>query len=116
MWKISPFNPSNNVNNTTEIEWKKLHTLENGNILGFQEKYARKLVDEARDFDNVIFEIQNEPWSDRPTLTSVVNPYLRPPGATSIPTLSTSPTIFRRVASARRRMDHAGRSPLPNTI
>jgi hypothetical protein len=80
MWKISPFNPANNVNNTTEIEWKKLNTLENGNILEFQEKYARKLVDEASGFDNVIIEIQNEPWSDRPKLTSVVNPYLRPPG------------------------------------
>jgi hypothetical protein len=85
MWKISPFHPSNNVNNTNDIEWKKLQTLDNGNILAFQEKYARKLVDEARDFDNVIFEIQNEPWSDRPTLTSVVNPYLRPPGRDQYP-------------------------------
>jgi hypothetical protein len=85
MWKISPFHPSNNVNSTDAIDWKKLHTLENGNILGFQEKYARKLMEEARDFDNVIFEIQNEPWSDRPKLTSVVNPYLRPPGRDTYP-------------------------------
>ncbi len=85
MWKISPFHPSNNINNTSDIEWKKLQTLENGNILAFQERYALKLVDEARDFDNVIFEIQNEPWSDRPTLTSVVNPYLRPPGRDQYP-------------------------------
>jgi hypothetical protein len=85
MWKISPFHPSNNVNNTTEIEWKKLNTLENGNILAFQERYARKLISEAKDFDNVIIEIQNEPWSDRPTLTSVVNPYLRPPGRDTYP-------------------------------
>ena len=76
MWRISALNPANNVNATTEIEWKKLHTLENGNILSFQEKYARKLVAEAKGFDNVIFEIQNEPWSDRGTLTDVVNPYL----------------------------------------
>jgi hypothetical protein len=85
MWKISPLNPSNNVNSTTEIDWKKLHTLQNGNILAFQEKYARKLVAEAHEFDNVIFEIQNEPWSDRPTLTSVVNPYLRQPGRDQYP-------------------------------
>lgn len=76
MWRISALNPANNVNGTTEIEWKKLHTLENGNIIEFQEKYARKLVVEAKGFDNVIFEIQNEPWSDRGTLTDVVNPYL----------------------------------------
>jgi len=85
MWKISPFHPSNNVNNTDAIDWKKLHTLENGNILAFQEAYVKKLMLEARDFDNVIFEIQNEPWSDRPTLTSVVNPYLRPPGRDTYP-------------------------------
>src|ERR1700729_1418836 len=85
MWKISPFHPSNNVNNTDAIDWKKLHTLENGNILAFQEAYAKKLMQEARNFDNVIFEIQNEPWSDRPTLASVVNPYLRPPGRDQYP-------------------------------
>src|SRR5580692_3403212 len=85
MWKISPFNPTNNVNNTDAIEWKKLNTLENGNILAFQEAYAKKLMQEARDFDNVIFEIQNEPWSDRPMLTSVINPYLRPPSRDTFP-------------------------------
>jgi hypothetical protein len=76
-WNISPFNPANNINGTDAIDWKKLHTLENGNILGWQERYARKLVREANGFDNVIFEIQNEPWSDRGKLASVVNPYLQ---------------------------------------
>jgi len=84
-WNVSPFNPANNVNRTDRIDWKKLHTLENGNILGFQERYTRKLVREANSFDNVIFEIQNEPWSDRPKLVSVVNPYLPPPGRDQYP-------------------------------
>ena len=76
-WKLSPFNPANNVNGTDAIDWKELHTLKNGKILAWQEKYARKLVHEAGEFDNVIFEIQNEPWSDRGTLATVVNPYLQ---------------------------------------
>jgi hypothetical protein len=76
-WKISPFHPSNNVNGTDAIDWKKLQTLENGNLLAWQERYARKLVREANGFDNVIFEIQNEPWSDRTKLASVVNLYLQ---------------------------------------
>ncbi len=84
-WAIGPFNPANNVNATEAINWKKLHTLENGNILAWQEKYVRKLVSEAREFDNVIFEIQNEPWSDRGRLASVVNPYLRPPARDRYP-------------------------------
>lgn len=79
-WRLSALNPVNNINGTNSIDWKKLHTLENGNILAYQERYARQLVREANGFDNVIFEIENEPWSDRPVLTDVVNPYLRPPG------------------------------------
>jgi hypothetical protein len=75
-WNVSPFNRKNNVNSIDDIDWKKLNTLENGNILGYQEKYARKLVQEASGYPNVMFEIANEPWSDRPVLTNVVNPYL----------------------------------------
>ena len=77
-WKLCALNPANNINRTDPIDWKKLHTLQNGNLLAYQEHYVRKLVHEANAFDNVIFEIQNEPWSDRPVLAGVVNPYLRP--------------------------------------
>jgi hypothetical protein len=75
-WNVSPFKRENNVNSTGEIDWKKLNTLDNGNILAQQERYARKLVREANAYPNVIFEIANEPWSDRPVLADVVNPYL----------------------------------------
>lgn len=64
-WALSPFNSANNVNGTDAIDRKKLQTLDNGNILSYQEKYTRKLVHEASGYDNVVFEIQNEPWSDR---------------------------------------------------
>jgi hypothetical protein len=64
------------VNGTDAIDWKKVNTLENGNILGYQEKYVRKVVQEANGYPNVMFEIANEPWSDRPVLADVVNPYL----------------------------------------
>lgn len=84
-WTVSAFNPSNNVNNTNVTDWKKLGTLENGNVLNFQEEYVRKLVREANGFDNVIFEIQNEPWSDRPVLSNVVNPYLQKPARDNYP-------------------------------
>lgn len=84
-WKVSALNPANNVNGTAAIDWRKLHTLENGNILARQERYTRKLVREANAFDNVIFEIQNEPWSDRTVLARVVNPYLPPPARDKYP-------------------------------
>ncbi len=84
-WQMSALNSANNINGTDAIDWKKLNTLDNGKILAYQEKYTRKLVSEANGFDNVIFEIQNEPWSDRPLLTDVINPYLRPPARDSFP-------------------------------
>jgi len=75
-WNLSPFKRENNVNGTDAIDYKKVNTLDNGNILAFQETYVRKLVREANAYPNVMFEIANEPWSDRPVLTDVVNPYL----------------------------------------
>jgi hypothetical protein len=84
-WQVSPFNPANNVNGTDAIDWHVLNTRRNGNILPHQEKYVRKLVREAKGFDNVIFEIQNEPWSDRPALVDVVNRYLQPPARDHYP-------------------------------
>lgn len=84
-WQVSALNPANNINGTDAIDWKKVHTLENGVILTYQEQYTRKLVSEANGFDNVIFEIQNEPWSDQPVLADVINPYLRPPGRDTYP-------------------------------
>jgi hypothetical protein len=84
-WKMSALNPANNVNATDAVDWKKLHTLDNGNILARQEAYTRKLVREANAYDNVIFEIQNEPWSDRTVLADVVNPYLPLPARDMYP-------------------------------
>jgi len=75
-WNLSPFRRENNVNGTDPIDWKNVNTLENSNILRYQEKYVRKLVQEANAYPNVMFEIANEPWSDRPVLADVVNPYL----------------------------------------
>jgi hypothetical protein len=82
---MSPFNPANNINQTTAIEYKKINTLDNGNILPFQERYTRKLVKEVSQFSNVIFELQNEPWSDQPQFVGVINPYLFPPARTQFP-------------------------------
>jgi hypothetical protein len=84
-WAYSVFNPSNNINQTTPIAYKQVNTLDNGNILAIQERYTRKLVRQAATFPNVIFEIQNEPWSDQPAFERVVNPYIFPPNTKQFP-------------------------------
>lgn len=84
-WKVSPFNGANNVNGTDAINWRNAETLENGNLLRYQEQYTRKIVREANGFDNVLFEIQNEPWSDQPTMVDVINPYIQGPARDKYP-------------------------------
>lgn len=75
-WAYSPLHPGNNINLTGPIDRKMLHTLDNGPVLSIQEKLVRKVVRELNGFDNVFYEIQNEPYADRPVTMVPVNPYL----------------------------------------
>lgn len=84
-WKVSPLSAANNVNHADDVGWKRINTLENGNLLAVEERYVRKLVREVNGYPNVFFEIQNEPWSDHPHLVDVVNPYLFPPARDHYP-------------------------------
>jgi hypothetical protein len=63
-WPHSPLHAANNVNGVGTVPKEKANTLDNGNLLAEQEKVVRKIVGELRGFDNVYYEIQNEPWSD----------------------------------------------------
>jgi hypothetical protein len=73
-WEISPQNPVNNMNIDHEVSLKEAHTLNNGKLFGYQEKFVRKMVQELNEFDNFFFEIQNEPWSDHPVASyNIVN-------------------------------------------
>jgi hypothetical protein len=66
-WERHPFNPGNNINGLPPgLDRKKSNTLENGILSGFQQKMVEKVVAELNSFDNIFFEIQNEPWSDDP--------------------------------------------------
>jgi hypothetical protein len=89
-WAVHPFNPQNNVQALAVADWRKLHTLDNGPALAVQEKLVRHLVRGLNGFDNLFFEIQNEPWADNHTVGEVINPYMtdryRWPNAVEVPT------------------------------
>jgi hypothetical protein len=72
-WSNCPVNPQNNINNITLSNYKKVHTLENGNLLKYQEKFVKKIVTELNKYDNIIYEIQNEPWSDQTVMKNKPN-------------------------------------------
>ena len=77
-WEINPLNPSNNVNGIEVADRLRIHTLGNAGLLGIQEAFVRKTVRELNGFDNVLYEIQNEPWSDLTDSAAVNNLYLFP--------------------------------------
>ena len=72
-WRINPLNRANNVNGTDSIALQRVHTLDNGNVWAHQERMVRKIVRELNAFDNVIYEIQNEPWADNHTIAGPLN-------------------------------------------
>lgn len=63
MWALSPMNPVNNVNSTPDIARTDVYTLDkNGALIDIQKTLVKKLVTELNEFDNIIFEICNEPY------------------------------------------------------
>ncbi len=66
-WERNPFNPANNVNTLPQnLARKKSNTLDNGELTIFQKRLVEKIVSELNGYDNLFYEIQNEPWSDDP--------------------------------------------------
>ena len=62
-WKLSPQNSSNNVNGLGNVARTDVYTLDkNGGLLAVQEAMTRKIVTELNAFDNLYFEICNEPY------------------------------------------------------
>ncbi len=67
-WKISPLYIANNINNIgNTLNHKEILALTHPEILEVQEKMVRKIIAELRDFDNLYYEICNEPYIRNPT-------------------------------------------------
>jgi hypothetical protein len=68
-WALVPWNERNNVNGvgaglTHTDPW----TLKDPKLQGFVDAFVRKLAEEVKGFDNLYFEICNEPYFGGPTL------------------------------------------------
>jgi hypothetical protein len=63
MWIFSPLHPGNNINATPDVPRTDVYTLDkSGELLGIQKALVRKMVTELNNYDNLIFEICNEPY------------------------------------------------------
>ena len=63
LWELNPFHPSNNMNELPELDWTKYNTLLHPELFERQCALVRKVVEELNPYDNVFFEICNEPGS-----------------------------------------------------
>ena len=62
-WKLSPLYFRNNINGIGNIsDHKEILSLRHPELLDVQEKMVRKIVNELKDFDNLYYEICNEPY------------------------------------------------------
>jgi hypothetical protein len=63
MWKLSPMNAANNVNGVGKVARDAVYNRDgNGDLQSVQETLVKKLVAELNEFDNLYFEVCNEPY------------------------------------------------------
>jgi len=68
-WKVSPLNPANNAQEVGPSDRTHVYTLDKSHgLLAVQEELVRKIVSELAEFDNVYYEICNEPYFGGVTL------------------------------------------------
>lgn len=63
-WLRHPFNPANNINDLGSLSRQDFNTLKNKKAVYYQKELVRKLTAELNNYDNIFFELCNEPWAD----------------------------------------------------
>ncbi len=64
MWALSPLNPVNNVNDLGGgLTRQSVYDLGDSAVVAFMDTYVRKIVTEVNGFDNLYFELVNEPYA-----------------------------------------------------
>jgi hypothetical protein len=70
MWNLSPLNARNNVNGVGTCGREEVYALKHPDLTGAQDALTRKLAEELSGFDNLFFEICNEPYFGGVTLAA----------------------------------------------
>jgi len=62
LWKVSPFNAQNNINGVGKVKFSEVYRMANSDIVAHQTAFTQKIVGELNEFDNIYYEVCNEPW------------------------------------------------------
>lgn len=76
VWALNPLHTKNNVNDVEAIRWPEYMTKRHPGLFAWQCAHVRKMVEETNRYDNVFYEICNEPGGraderDAPALEEV---------------------------------------------
>ena len=63
-WEIAPLFYDNNINDVEKVSITEVHNLRYPRLLFYQEKMVKKIVTLLNCFDNLYYEICNEPYND----------------------------------------------------
>jgi hypothetical protein len=68
MWRLSPLNAANNINGLGKLARTDVHALKDKGLTDLQTSLVRKVAAELNEFDNLYYEICNEPYFGGVTL------------------------------------------------
>lgn len=66
IWALNPLRAANNVQHVGNVEWQEYLSLKNPELVSRQKTYLRKILQETSEYDNVYYEICNEPGGGIP--------------------------------------------------
>lgn len=66
IWALNPLRAANNLQHVGALDWEDYITLKDPELVRRQEAFARKIIEETSGYDNVYYEICNEPGGDVP--------------------------------------------------
>lgn len=108
LWDICPLNRKNNVNGVGAVARNEAHTLKEKALVEAQLAFVRKVVAELKDFDNLYYEVCNEPY-----FQGVADDWQRLVAQTIIDAEKDFPhkrLVARNIANGSKRIDN----PDPN--
>jgi hypothetical protein len=79
VWSLNPLNDSNNINGLEPIKWPEYMSLRHTDVFERQKAHVRRIVEETNRYDNVLYEVCNEPggnFSGESPTTGEVNEWL----------------------------------------
>ena len=73
IWALNPFRAENNKQHMRKLDWQEYTSLRDPELVRRQAEFARKIVRETTSYDNIYFEICNEPGGAIPDHSSSAN-------------------------------------------